>query len=132
MTKLFRSAACLAALLLSGAAYAHQGAGSCDTSAEGCNAGVADNFYPATAIRRGLEGAVTVSVLVDTAGHARDCRIVKSSGHNILDAAACRRIEALAHFRPAEDHAGNQVNSRTELTMNWKLPETNSEAAQQE
>jgi protein TonB len=46
--------------------------------------------YPRRAQRRGLEGKVLVSIMIGVNGHAYDAKLIKSSGHKILDDAALK------------------------------------------
>jgi protein TonB len=54
--------------------------------------------YPPAARRLGWNGAVTVSFVVLENGLARDIRIVKSSGHDILDQAVVKTIRQIQPF----------------------------------
>ncbi|MCC7013717.1 MAG: TonB family protein [Planctomycetes bacterium] len=44
--------------------------------------------YPAQALRRRLEGVVTMELAVDARGRVRSAQVVESSGHELLDSAA--------------------------------------------
>lgn len=50
--------------------------------------------YPWVARRRGLEGVVAVSVVVDVAGAVTTASVVRTSRHEVLDAAALRAVRA--------------------------------------
>jgi protein TonB len=54
--------------------------------------------YPATARRLGWKGAVTVSFVVLENGATRDIKIIKSSGHDILDQAVIQTIQQTQPF----------------------------------
>jgi protein TonB len=54
--------------------------------------------YPPAARRLGWKGAVTVSFVVLENGLARDIKIVKSSGHDILDQAVVKTIQQIQPF----------------------------------
>ncbi|MHC5209287.1 MAG: energy transducer TonB [Planctomycetota bacterium] len=56
--------------------------------------------YPARAIARGWEGEVTLRVEVLASGHAGEVTMETSSGHDILDRAACVAVSAW-RFEPA-------------------------------
>ncbi len=49
--------------------------------------------------RRGLQGKVTLRVLVDVNGGVADVRLAGSSGHSILDQAAMNSVRGWS-FRP--------------------------------
>jgi protein TonB len=57
--------------------------------------------YPAEAMRAGLSGTVELEILVGTDGRALDVRIVRSSGHRMLDQAARRTVLSKWTFVPA-------------------------------
>ena len=48
--------------------------------------------YPKRARRRGYEGTVVLEVLVDTDGRVKELRVLKSSGHRVLDKAALKSV----------------------------------------
>jgi protein TonB len=53
--------------------------------------------YPPAAIRAGLEGNLTLEILVGVDGRVRDARVLRSSGMEVLDQAAME--EARRHWR---------------------------------
>ena len=55
-------------------------------------------FYPPEAVARGLEGEAILMLRLGADGALIEARIVKSSGHPILDAAALRAIRAAPRF----------------------------------
>lgn len=55
--------------------------------------------YPRVARRRGAEGTVLLEVLVTEEGRVDALRVAESSGHDLLDKAALRAVEAW-RFRP--------------------------------
>jgi periplasmic protein TonB len=55
-------------------------------------------IYPATAKKMGWEGKVIVSFIVSSGGYARDVRISKSSGYEILDENAIKAINNASPF----------------------------------
>ena len=57
--------------------------------------------YPADAMRAGLSGTVELEILVGIDGRALDVRIVRSSGHRVLDQAARRTVLSKWTFVPA-------------------------------
>lgn len=57
--------------------------------------------YPRGALRAGLTGTVMLEVLVDVDGRPLEVRVVRSSGHRVLDAAAKRQVLGRWTFRPA-------------------------------
>ncbi|MBH5323105.1 energy transducer TonB [Aurantiacibacter sediminis] len=67
--------------------------------------------YPAEAIRQNLAGRVAFELTIDANGNVTDCDVVGSSGHRILDRAACRSMSRYARFQPALDENGNPVSA---------------------
>ncbi|MHC5012770.1 MAG: energy transducer TonB [Planctomycetota bacterium] len=53
-----------------------------------------DDYYPADARRRGIQGTAVVEIVVDAAGVVTRARVVSSSGSASLDAAAVRLMHA--------------------------------------
>jgi protein TonB len=78
--------------------------------------------YPVEAMRNGWEGDVVLDVRVDTAGRARSCRIVQSSGHEVLDLKTCWIMLVRARFRPARDSNGRSVEDVVRTPpVRWRL-----------
>ncbi|MEB3415903.1 energy transducer TonB [Alteriqipengyuania sp. WL0013] len=65
--------------------------------------------YPRRAAQRGLYGRVRVFVIVQANGRVADCRVIESSGQDILDEAACAGMVEHARFEPTPDADGNAV-----------------------
>lgn len=62
-------------------------------------------FYPAEAIRLGLQGEALVLLILDTSGEVIAARLEESSGHPLLDDAALqavRRLRSLPSDAPQE------------------------------
>ncbi|GAA5076762.1 energy transducer TonB [Lysobacter panacisoli] len=57
--------------------------------------------YPGQAMRDGLTGVVELEILVGIDGRPLDVRIVRSSGHRVLDQAASRTVLKRWTFQPA-------------------------------
>ncbi len=57
--------------------------------------------YPAAALKRGLEGLVTLAVLVAADGSVEQIRVQRSSGHRVLDREALRHVREHWRFQPA-------------------------------
>ncbi len=78
--------------------------------------------YPPEAVRKGWEGTVVAQVVISVEGRVRACRIVKSSGHETLDAATCRILKTRALFVPAKDSAGRPVEDVLRTPpIEWRL-----------
>lgn len=61
-------------------------------------------LYPADALRRGLEGEVTILVELGEGGRILDASIASGSGHQSLDDAAVRAVKRLGSLGPAAAH----------------------------
>ncbi|HSD55253.1 MAG TPA: TonB family protein [Burkholderiales bacterium] len=61
-------------------------------------------LYPADALRRGLEGEVTILVELGEDGRILDASIASGSGHQSLDDAAVRAVKRLGTLGPASAH----------------------------
>lgn len=61
-------------------------------------------LYPADALRRGLEGEVTILVELGEDGRILDASIASGSGHQLLDDAAVRAVKRLGTLGPGSAH----------------------------
>lgn len=80
------------------------------------------DFYPASAIRRGQEGAAAVRVCVDATGRlSAEPSLAQSSNLAILDAAALRLARAgSGHYRPATEN-GRPVSSCYPINVRFHI-----------
>jgi len=78
--------------------------------------------YPADALRNGWSGRVKIGWTISVDGRAVDCHTIQSSGHEVLDEAACRAIMARARYEPARDVAGVAIASSAQQSIAWHLP----------
>lgn len=84
---------------------------------------VTNDDYPRVALTREYEGTVAYQVEVSADGRVQACRIASSSGHEVLDQAACRRIQQRARFRPATDRSGAEVAGTYRGSVSWEIPD---------
>jgi protein TonB len=61
-----------------------------------------EDFYPAAAIARGLEGQVIVLLGLSAQGEVLSATLASSSGHAILDTAALRAVRRIARLPTAQ------------------------------
>lgn len=80
--------------------------------------------YPAQAARENLQGSVRIRVIVDKAGRVSSCFVQGTSGHPILDQAACDGMQRFALFNPAIDASGSPTigSYATLITYKFKTP----------
>lgn len=76
--------------------------------------------YPMAARRLGLEGVVTLEVLVLADGHAGEVRVHKSSGHEMLDESAVETVRTRWRFIPAK-RGETPVDSRVTFPIRFRL-----------
>lgn len=76
--------------------------------------------YPEAARRQGVEGSLVLSVDVLPDGSVDDIRVLRSSGHEILDEAAVRIVRLSAPFAPLPPEITEQVDILT-ITRTWQF-----------
>ena len=77
--------------------------------------------YPIHAHLHGQEGTVGVAVSVSRDGRPTDCRVTKSSGHELLDSAACKGMQRYARFDPALDADGRPITAEFSSEVTFAL-----------
>ncbi|HYF31248.1 MAG TPA: energy transducer TonB [Chitinophagaceae bacterium] len=75
--------------------------------------------YPKEAVRKKIEGAVTISFIVSKEGKITDVTVVKSA-HPLLDKEALRLIQNSPNWTPAEQ-GGRPVKAYKRQTITFKL-----------
>ena len=76
--------------------------------------------YPPGVRDREIEGSVYVKILVSAEGTVEDVALYKSSGNNILDAAAMEEVYQW-QFAPAKNAQGAPVAAQVTLAVNFVL-----------
>lgn len=77
-------------------------------------------IYPPQAVRKEQEGRVSYVLTIDERGRVTNCVVTASSGHSLLDEAACRTGRG-ARFEPALDVNGSPTASTWEDTATFDL-----------
>lgn len=77
--------------------------------------------YPREAALAGLEGSVRIRVVVDKVGRVSDCFVLQSSGHGVLDQAACDGMRRFAMFNPAIDASGSPTVGSYATIITYKM-----------
>jgi protein TonB len=83
--------------------------------------------YPDKARRNKLEGQLILQVSLQPDGSTDDIKILKSSGHKVLDDAAIRIVELAAPFAPVPDNV-LQGNNRLVITRTWLFSHSKGKA----
>jgi protein TonB len=65
--------------------------------------------YPPEALRNGWEGSVVADLTVGQSGAVCACKIIKTSGHEVLDDVTCDLLVRRARFKPPKDKHGNPI-----------------------
>jgi len=81
------------------------------------------NDYPTKAFAREWQGVSTFAVIVAPNGRVADCKIVKSSGHEILDRQACWVAMKRARFTPAMAVDGQPTYGVYRSQVVWARPD---------
>lgn len=76
--------------------------------------------YARTNPPRGAAGTVFIAFRVRTDGAVDRCRIVRSSGYDVLDRATCRLVERRFRFRPARDAQGRAIEYELRTNFTWE------------
>ncbi|WP_174274144.1 energy transducer TonB [Sphingomonas bacterium] len=79
--------------------------------------------YPSLALREAQAGSASAIWEVSEDGCVQSCRIERSSGSAVLDAATCRVIGARGRYDPARDAAGKPIRSIETGSFTWALPQ---------
>lgn len=78
--------------------------------------------YPSQATRKGTEGTVTISFVIDKDGRITDAKIVKDIGDGCGDAALEALKQMTTPWSPATDAKGKTVKVRRTLPVKFTLP----------
>ncbi|WP_147416688.1 TonB family protein [Sphingomonas edaphi] len=77
--------------------------------------------YRALTAGRLSSGAAMVSLRVDTAGRATNCRVVRSSGDPTVDGGLCPLLARRLRFQPATDNFARPIPYSLEYVATWRL-----------
>lgn len=76
--------------------------------------------YPTEALRRNIEGSLKLTVVLLADGTIRELKVIRSSGHKILDDAAINIVRRAGHFAPFSAEMKKQYD-RLEITREWQF-----------
>ena len=78
--------------------------------------------YPAEAVRNHWQGVVVTELKVGVTGSPTACRVIKSSGYQILDDKTCELLMRRAKFSPPKDKDGNPIEDIVKVPpVTWSL-----------
>lgn len=77
--------------------------------------------YPSDAAKKRQQGDVVAAFEIAANGAVANCMVTKSSGHQSLDALACRFLGRKARFQPARGSDGSAIGSRGEMTIRFRI-----------
>lgn len=89
---------------------------------DGPGSWVTNDDYPSKARYEKREGTSVFRLTVGTDGLPSDCKLLSSSGHADLDAAACSLVMERARFTPATDRQGKPVVGSYTNRVRWQNP----------
>ncbi|MCS6796598.1 MAG: TonB family protein, partial [Raineya sp.] len=78
--------------------------------------------YPSQATRKGTEGTVTISFVIDKDGKITDAKVIKDIGDGCGDAALEALKQMTTPWSPATDAKGKAVKVRKTLPVKFTLP----------
>ena len=90
------------------------------------------NDYPTKAFENEWQGVTSFDVIVDQNGHPADCKITKSSGHEMLDRQACWVAMKRAQFTPASGASGERTYGVYRSQVVWARPDRNGASLQRD
>lgn len=75
---------------------------------------------PNEAKRKYLKGSVKFTAIIGCDGYTKECQVIRSSGHAVLDEAACQDMFKRSRVKPATNSAGQLVESTFTQTFNYR------------
>ena len=82
---------------------------------------LSDRDNPRQAGGRGPGGTVAISFRVRDDGGVDSCRVIGSSGQELLDELTCELVEERFRYRPARDETGQPVDYTLRTSFTWGL-----------
>ena len=79
-------------------------------------------YYPPGALKRGEQGRVGFTLMVEPTGVISACDVTESSGFKALDAETCETMGLYAHLDPVRRGDGRAIRATTSGFIVWKLP----------
>ena len=76
--------------------------------------------YPTISQRLGEQGTTQMQVAISTEGTVTECKVIKSSGSERLDTAACTYVQGHWRWKPPT-REGQPVAANTDVSVVWNL-----------
>lgn len=83
---------------------------------------VGNQYYPEASLRYGIYGSLSMLVTIRSNGQLEDIRILKPSGHAVLDEAAIRIVRMAAPFPPFPKEL-RATTDKLEIVRTWQFEE---------
>jgi protein TonB len=83
---------------------------------------VTTDDYPSRALREEREGVTGIAFDIGADGRVSNCRVTSSSGSPDLDDATCKNFVRRARYKPAQDDAGNPLQTTGSQRVRWQMP----------
>lgn len=80
--------------------------------------------YPEQALRSKQQGEVAFELEIDERGRVTGCTVKRSSGHGLLDRAACELYRGRARYTPAQDASGKPTTAKDQRSVRWGIGST--------
>lgn len=77
--------------------------------------------YPEQALRSKQQGQVAFELEIDQRGRVTGCTVQSSSGHALLDRAACELYRGRARYTPAQDAVGKPTIAKDQRSVRWGI-----------
>jgi protein TonB len=83
---------------------------------------ITEDDRPIPALSQGKSGTVAMRLRIGSHGRIDRCSVIRSSGSEALDEAACSLLRARAFFLPAQDGEGRAVAAEISHSHEWAPP----------
>jgi protein TonB len=78
--------------------------------------------YPPEAMKNGSEGDVVADLTISPEGRVSACKVIQSSGHQVLNDATCDLLIKRARFKPATDANGRPAEDHIRTPpIAWRI-----------
>lgn len=81
---------------------------------------VQSSDWPNDLYQQEVEASVRVELDVSAQGSVQDCRIVRTSGYDVMDNVVCARLQQRGNFNPALSAEGVKVAAKHQMTVMFR------------